>query len=91
MHNLENSLNFARNMRNEELQMETSVALGFLCYENEEWTQASKYFSIGLNLSKSLGNLSIVDLCSCNLGVVDANFKFKEVQTSIIQRFEVKS
>ena len=66
--------------------METSIALGMLCYENDDWIPASKYFTKAISSAKLIGNSYIVDICSCNLGIVDANLKFIEVQSQIIER-----
>lgn len=86
LRNLENCLGFAKNLRNDELQMEACVALGALCYENEAWNLASKYFNMALFPAKALGNATVVDLCSCNLGIVEANRSFSLVQAGIIER-----
>ena len=86
LYNLENSLSFAKNLRNEELQMETSIVLGSLCYENDKWELASKHFSYALNISKDLGIHHLADLCACNLGIVQANRSFANVQNVILER-----
>lgn len=86
LNNLENCLSLARSLRNDELLMETCVALGHLCYEYETWDLASRYFNMALVPAKYLNNATVVDICSCNLGIVDANRKFLQVQNGIIER-----
>ena len=66
--------------------METCVVLGTLCYENEDLDLSSKYFNQALIPAKYIGNTCIIDICSCNLGIVEANRKFADVQNNIMER-----
>jgi tetratricopeptide (TPR) repeat protein len=86
LHNLENCLKFARNFKNQELQMETCIVLGSLCYDNLSLDLASKYFNEALIPARNIGNNHIIDICSCNLGIVDASIRFSAVQSNIMER-----
>lgn len=86
VYNLENALNFAKTLKNEELQLETCLALGALNYEHENWTVSSKYYSKALGLSKVLSMPHVTDICSCNLGIVEANKNYLEMQNLVIER-----
>lgn len=82
LHNLENSFNFARNLRNKELQLEIAVAIGALCYEHEDWETSAKYYLTGLGLAKALAKHELINICSCNLGIVEANRRFVQLQNN---------
>lgn len=82
LHNLENSFNFARNLKNKELELEIAASVGVLCYDFEDWDLAAKYYAIGLGIAKSLNKHTLVNICSCNLGIVEANRRFSQMQTS---------
>lgn len=82
LHNLENSFNFARNLKNKEIQLEIAASIGELCYEHEEWENAGKYYAVGLGIAKSLNKHTLINICSCNLGIVEANRRFSQMQTT---------
>jgi tetratricopeptide (TPR) repeat protein len=82
LHNLENSFNFSRNLKNKELQLEIAVAIGGLCYGNEQWETSAKYYLTGLGLAKTLGKHELINICSCNLGIVEANKRFLQLQNN---------
>jgi hypothetical protein len=79
--NLENSFNFARNLKNKELMLEIAVAIAALCYCFEDWDGSAKFYATGLSIAKNLGKHDLVNICSCNLGIVQANKRFGQLQS----------
>lgn len=88
--NLEACLQYAMKIRNQKIQLDTYLALGFLTSKLEEWELSSQYFHSAIKPARALGEYEVADKCACNVGIVDANVRFFEKQKELLNRCSAK-